>query len=122
MVIIHNASQFLKKNNLLNLTYRDKGRNTQFCSFFNTFFGVSMEFSAVNHTWINYLKSRRHKLNLGVPSGLFQKPAVHTGLNICVFYCYQWVDASNGGLLVPEGIIRPVVNAPTLTRIITYIF
>jgi hypothetical protein len=26
------------------------------------------------------------------------------------YYCYHWVDASPGGLLVSEGIIRPVVS------------
>ena len=35
-------------------------------------------------------------------------------LNIC-FYHYHWVDTSAGGLLVPEGIIRPVISASALT-------
>jgi len=37
------------------------------------------------------------------------------------FYYYHWVDTSAGGLLVPEGIIRPVVSAATLTWFIRYI-
>jgi len=31
------------------------------------------------------------------------------------FYYYHWVDTSAGGLLVPEGIIRPVVSVSALT-------
>jgi hypothetical protein len=31
------------------------------------------------------------------------------------FYYYHWVDTSAGGLLVPEGIIQPVVSASALT-------
>jgi len=27
---------------------------------------------------------------------------------------YHWVDTSDGGLLVPEGIIRPVISVATL--------
>jgi hypothetical protein len=30
-------------------------------------------------------------------------------------YCYRWVDTSAGELLVPEGIIRPVVSV-TITE------
>ena len=37
------------------------------------------------------------------------------------FYYYHWVDTSVGGLLVPEGIIRPVVSASELTWCIRYI-
>ena len=37
------------------------------------------------------------------------------------FYYYHWVDTSAGGLLVPEGIIRTVVNASALTWFIRYI-
>ena len=36
------------------------------------------------------------------------------------FYYYHWVDTSAGKLLVPEGIIRPVVSAAALTWFITY--
>jgi hypothetical protein len=32
-----------------------------------------------------------------------------------MFYYYHWVDTSAGGLLVPEGIIRPVVSASALS-------
>jgi len=35
---------------------------------------------------------------------------------------YYWVDSSAGGLLVPEGIIRPVVSALVLTLFIRYIY
>jgi hypothetical protein len=38
------------------------------------------------------------------------------------FYYYHWVDISAGGLLVPKGIIRPVVSALTLTWLIRYIY
>ena len=31
------------------------------------------------------------------------------------FYYYHWVDASADGLLVPEGIIRPIVSVSALT-------
>jgi hypothetical protein len=37
------------------------------------------------------------------------------------FYYYLWVDTSVDGLLVPEGIIRPVVSASELTWYIRYI-
>jgi len=35
---------------------------------------------------------------------------------------YHWVDTSAGGLLVPEGIILPVVNISVLTWLIRYIY
>ena len=38
-----------------------------------------------------------------------------------MFYYYHWVDTSAGGLLVPEDIIRPVVNASALACFITII-
>jgi hypothetical protein len=38
------------------------------------------------------------------------------------FYYYHWVDTSAGGLLVLEGIIRPVVSASGLTWFIRYIY
>ena len=34
---------------------------------------------------------------------------------------YHWVDTSAGGLLVPEGIINPVVNVSVLTWFIIYL-
>ena len=34
---------------------------------------------------------------------------------------YHWVDTSAGGLLVPEGIISPVVNVSVLTWFIIYL-
>ena len=37
-------------------------------------------------------------------------------------YYYHWVDTSTGRLLVPDGIIRPVVSASTLTWCIRYIY
>jgi len=44
-------------------------------------------------------------------------------LSICLhFYYYHWVGTSAGRLLVPNGIIRPVVSASTLTWFIRYIF
>ena len=36
-----------------------------------------------------------------------------------MLYYYHWVDTSAGGLLVPEDIIRPVVNASALACFIT---
>ena len=39
-----------------------------------------------------------------------------------VNWSYHWVDISAGGLLIPEGIIRPVVSAFALIWFITYIF
>jgi len=41
---------------------------------------------------------------------------------IYVFYYFHWVDSSAGGLLVPDGIIRPVVSASALTLFTRYIF
>jgi hypothetical protein len=35
---------------------------------------------------------------------------------------YDWVNTSAGGILVPEGIIRPVVSASALTWFIRYIY
>jgi hypothetical protein len=37
-------------------------------------------------------------------------------------YYYQWVDTSNGVILVPEVIIRPVVSASALIWVIEYIY
>jgi len=36
------------------------------------------------------------------------------------FYYYHWVDTSAGGLLVPEGIIHPIVGVSALTWLIKY--
>jgi hypothetical protein len=36
-----------------------------------------------------------------------------------MFYYYHWVDTSAGGQLVPEDIIRPVVNASALAYCVT---
>jgi hypothetical protein len=36
-----------------------------------------------------------------------------------MFYYYHWVDTSAGRLLVPEDIIRPVVNTSALACFIT---
>jgi hypothetical protein len=33
-------------------------------------------------------------------------------------YCYHMVDTSAGELLIPEGIIRPVVSASTKTKVL----
>ena len=38
------------------------------------------------------------------------------------FYYYHWVDATAVRLLVPEGIVHPVVNASVLTWLISYIY
>jgi hypothetical protein len=35
---------------------------------------------------------------------------------------YHWIDTSADGLLVPEGIIRPVISASALTCLIRYIY
>ena len=37
-------------------------------------------------------------------------------------FFYHWVDTSAGGLLVLEGIIRPVISASALTWFIKYIY
>jgi hypothetical protein len=37
-------------------------------------------------------------------------------------FLLQSLDASDGGLLVPDGIIHPVVNGLALTWFIKYIF
>ena len=49
---------------------------------------------------------------------LFQKHVVRTKFDFYVFCYCNWVDTSAGGSLVPEGIIRPVVDASALTFII----
>jgi len=36
------------------------------------------------------------------------------------FYCYRWFDTSAGELLVPDGIIRPVVSTSTLPCLLRY--
>jgi hypothetical protein len=38
------------------------------------------------------------------------------------FYYYHWVHTTAGGLLVPEGIIRPVVSVSALTWFIRYVY
>jgi hypothetical protein len=43
-------------------------------------------------------------------------------MNSYCFYYYHWVDTSADGLLVPEGIIHPVVSASALTWFIRYIY
>ena len=49
---------------------------------------------------------------------LIQKSASYAvKLVSTLFYYYHWVDTTAGGLLVPEGIIRPVVGASALTTI-----
>jgi len=46
---------------------------------------------------------------------LFQKRVVHTKYDIYHFNYYLWVDTFDGGLLVPEFIINPVVSISALT-------
>ena len=46
---------------------------------------------------------------------------MHTNLRYLHFYYYHWVDTSGGGLLVPEGIVRPVVSVSVLTWFIRYL-
>jgi hypothetical protein len=38
------------------------------------------------------------------------------------FYYYHWVDTSAGELLVPDGIIRPVVSVSALAWFIRHIY
>ena len=38
------------------------------------------------------------------------------------FYYYQWIDTCPGGLLIPKGLIRPVVRASALTWFSRYLF
>jgi len=47
---------------------------------------------------------------------------VRTKYDIFVFYYYHCVDISACGLLVPKGIISPVVSASALTWFIRYIY
>jgi hypothetical protein len=42
-------------------------------------------------------------------------------LDVFVFIFYHWVNTSVGGLIVPEGIIRPVVGVSALTWFIIYL-
>jgi hypothetical protein len=52
---------------------------------------------------------------------LLQKRIVCTKLDIYVFITIT-SDSSAGGLLVPDGIIPPVVSGSSLTRCIRYIY
>lgn len=45
----------------------------------------------------------------------------HTKFIYLRLYYYHWVDTSVGGLLVPDGIINPVVSYLALIRFIRYI-
>ena len=59
---------------------------------------------------------------LSIPEeGYSRNASCALNLNIC-FYYYHWFDASAGGLLVPEGIIRPVVGVSVLKWFIRYIY
>jgi hypothetical protein len=54
-------------------------------------------------------------------------PQLHCIEKLCThvyisFYYYHWVDTTAGGLLVPDGIIRPVVSASAQTWFIKYIY
>jgi hypothetical protein len=42
-------------------------------------------------------------------------------LGLGIMY-YNWVDTSDGGLLVPDGIIRPLVSSSALTWFIIYVY
>ena len=44
-----------------------------------------------------------------------------TKFDIYVLYYYDWVDISDGELLVPKGILRSVVTASLLAWFIRYI-
>jgi len=46
---------------------------------------------------------------------------MHTHFRYLRFYYYHWVDTSACGLLVPEGIVRPVVGVSVLTWFIIYL-
>jgi hypothetical protein len=37
-------------------------------------------------------------------------------------YYYHWIDTSAGGILVSDGIIRPIVSVSALMRFIRYIY
>ena len=51
------------------------------------------------------------------------KGELNENFDIYVFYYYHWVDTSAGGLLVPKGIIRPVVSVVSaLPWFIRYIY
>jgi hypothetical protein len=52
---------------------------------------------------------------------LLQKLAMRTKFDI-YFFNYHCVDTSAGGILVPEGIIHPVVGVSALTWFIRYIY
>ena len=70
-----------------------------------------------NQVYYRYCCSLVHiSTNLSVPDGYSKN------FNIYVFITITEVDTSAGGLLVPEGIIRPVVSASALIRFIRDIF
>jgi hypothetical protein len=52
---------------------------------------------------------------LSVPDEGYSRNALCTLNLMSTFYYYHWVDITGVGLLVPEGIIRPVVSAAALT-------
>ena len=54
---------------------------------------------------------------------LFHQCIMHTKSDIYCWHYYHWVDTiGGGGLLIPDGIIHPIVIASGLTWFIKYIF
>jgi hypothetical protein len=52
---------------------------------------------------------------------LFHKRVVRTIWYVCLYY-YPWVDTSASELLVPDGIIRPVVSVSALAWFIRHMY
>ena len=57
---------------------------------------------------------------LSVPDEGYSRNALCTLNLISTFYYYHWVNTTGVGLLVPEGIIRPIVIASALTWLNRY--
>ena len=77
---------------------------------------ILMNFKTIHETETAYLRSRWTSL-LKI---LRETCRAHLIEYLC-FYCYHWIDDSAGGLLVPDGIIRPVISRLVQTWFMIYI-
>ena len=77
---------------------------------------ILMNFKTIHETETAYLRGRWTSL-LKI---LRETCRAHLIEYLC-FYCYHWIDDSAGGLLVPDGIIRPVISRLVQTWFMIYI-
>jgi hypothetical protein len=74
----------------------------------------------INKSFMLGLRPLSYLSILSVPDEGYSRNVLCALNLISTFYYHHWVDASAGGLLIPEGIIRPVVSASALTWFIRY--